>query len=146
MARPVTNRKIRAGPRLSTQSATAALATAPSAQLATMSERADHTSGRLPSALASVPRMNPSWTAMVSAAAPASPSCHSRASAGSTAEALNQSESASSSATERENSARHLAARGLGLDDTASTMPQAITPGNDTRPGASVTTTLKKRP
>ena len=98
-----------------------------------MSERGDHTSGRFPSALPSVPSMNPSWTAMVSAAAAASPRCHSRASAGRTADALNQSESASSSATESDNSARHLAAR--GLDDTASTMPQATAPGNDTRPG-----------
>ena len=57
---------------------------------------------------------------------------HSRASAGRTAEALNQSESASSSATESDNSARHLAAG--GLDDTASTMPQPTAPGNETRP------------
>jgi len=72
---------------------------------------------------------------MVSAAAPASPRCHSRVAAGRMADALSQSESASSSATARESTARHLAA-GRGLDDTASTMPQPIAPGNDTRPGA----------
>ena len=49
------------------------------------------------------------------------------------ADALNQSESASSSATERETSARHLAA-GRELDATASTMPQPTMPGNEVRP------------
>src|SRR2546425_2127499 len=36
------------------------------------------TSGRLPSALASVPTMKPAWTAIVSAALPLSSSAHSR--------------------------------------------------------------------
>ena len=54
--------------------------------------------------------MKPSCTAMVSAAAPASPSSHSRTSAGRTAEALNHRQRASSSPSDRERSARQRAA------------------------------------
>ncbi|MGH7833210.1 MAG: hypothetical protein ACREQK_06170 [Candidatus Binatia bacterium] len=55
----------------------------------------------MPSALSMVPTMKPNCTAIVRPARPLSPSCHSRDSAGSTAVALNQSDSASSSAMER---------------------------------------------
>src|SRR2546422_3889484 len=71
-----------------------------------MSVRGDQTSGRLPSALASVPTMKPAWTAIVSAALPLSSSAHSRSSAGRTAEALNQRARAPSSASERTVSCR----------------------------------------
>src|SRR5262245_38069108 len=110
MATPVTKRSAKAGPRLSTQSATAPLATAPSTLLQTMSRRGDHTSGRLVRALARVPTMNPTWTAMVRAAELASPSFHSRASVGRTAEALNQRDNASSSPMDRYTRARQRAA------------------------------------
>ena len=48
MATPVTKRRTRAGPRLSTQSATAALAAAPSAQLATMRRASRPHVGQIP--------------------------------------------------------------------------------------------------
>src|SRR5882672_6406497 len=86
----------------------------------TISARADMTSGRLASALASVPTMKPAWTAMVRPARPPSPRPHSRCSAGSTAEALNQSERASSSASERRTSWRQAAGTPLLLDDALS--------------------------
>ena len=98
---PVANRSASAGPRLSTQMASAALVAAPATMPTVMTRRAETTSGRLARALRSVPTMNPACTAIVRPAAPPSPRPHSRRSAGRTAEALNQSESASSSASER---------------------------------------------
>src|SRR6266550_207351 len=101
MATPVTKRSRSAGPSASTDSASAALATAPTSALPAMRWRADQMSGRLVRALASVPAMKPSCTAMVRPALPPGPSAHSRWSAGRTAEALNQRLSASSSASAR---------------------------------------------
>ncbi len=59
MQAPVTKRSASAGPTSSIQSASAPLATAPSAALPAMSSRGDQTSGRLPRALARVPTMKP---------------------------------------------------------------------------------------
>src|SRR5712692_3398396 len=101
MQRPVAKRSTRAGARLSTHKASAALSAAPATALQSMMMRGETMSGRLPKAEPSVPRMKPAWTAVVSPARPPSPSAHSRESAGSTAEALNQSERAPSSAAER---------------------------------------------
>src|SRR5688572_4529031 len=109
MATPVTKRSTSAAGRLSTQRATTPLESAPRTALPAMSSRGDHTSGRLPSALTRVPPMNPSWTAMVSPALPPSPSCHSLRNAGSTAEAENQSDSASNSASDSTASCRQRA-------------------------------------
>src|SRR6266568_3391960 len=106
MLTPVTKRSSSAGPRLDAQSASAPFAAAPRTTDQVMSMRGDQTSGRLPSALASVPTMKPAWTAIVSAALPPSPRAHSRRSAGKTAEALNQRPSAPSSASERTMSCR----------------------------------------
>src|SRR5438034_8079549 len=106
MLTPVTKRSSSAGPRLDAQSASAPFAAAPRTTDQVMSVRGDQTSGRLPSALASVPMMKPAWTAIVSAALPPSPRAHSRRSAGKTAEALNQRPSAPSSASERTVSCR----------------------------------------
>src|SRR3954464_11845502 len=117
MATPVTKRSARAAARPSTASASHALATAPISVPATITRRAGQTSGRLASAAPSVPAMKPSWTAMVRAALPESPSAHSRRSAGSTAERENQSESASSSASERTASWRQRSGNGALLDD-----------------------------
>src|SRR6266852_273457 len=101
MHRPVAKRSTRAGAKLSTHMASAPLSAAPASALQPMRARGETMSGRLASAEPSVPRMKPAWTAMVSPARPPSPSAHSRESAGSTAEALNQSERAPSSAAER---------------------------------------------
>src|SRR5574341_513331 len=117
MLTPVTNLKTSAGARLSTQRASAALARAPSAIAAVISARGERTSGRLPSALASVPAMKPAWTAIVSPALPPSPSAHSRCSAGTTAEALNQRERAPSSASDRTARLRQAAVTPPLLDD-----------------------------
>src|SRR6266852_5635231 len=106
MHRPVAKRRTSAGTRLSTPRASAALRAAPTSALQPMRARGETMSGRLASAEPSVPRMKPACTAMVSPARPPSPSAHSRESAGSTAEALNQSERAPSSAAERRARAR----------------------------------------
>src|SRR5262245_35069143 len=106
MQRPVAKRSTSAGPRLSTQSASAPFSTAPATALQSMTVRGDTMSGRLPSAAPSVPTMKPSCTAMVRPARPPSPSCHSRDSDGRTAAALNQSDSTPSSARERKKRAR----------------------------------------
>src|SRR5262249_55815392 len=119
MASPVTKRRTSAGPRLSTASASAALATTPATMLTIIKARGDHTSGRLPRALASVPTMKPSWTAMVNPARPEASSDHSRESAGRTADALNQRDSASSSASDRAASARQRPATAARLLDDA---------------------------
>src|SRR5919204_608573 len=100
MAAPVTTRSTSAGASESTHSASAAFAAAPSSAPPAMIERGDQTSGRLPSALTSVPAMKPSCTAMTRPALPAAPRPHACCSAGSTAEALNQRLSARSSASE----------------------------------------------
>src|SRR6266545_5212137 len=121
MHRPVAKRSKRAGVRLSTQSASAPLSTAPASALQSMSRRGETISGRLASAEPSVPTMKPACTATVSPARPPSPSCHSRERAGRTAEALNQSDSAPSSAADRTASARQrprAGTRGL-LDGVA---------------------------
>ncbi len=104
---PVRKRRTSAGPRWSVPSASPALITAPASAPHIMSERAGTTSGRLVSAAASVPTMNPACTAIVRPARPASPRAHSRESAGSTAEALNHSDSARSSARDSSPSALH---------------------------------------
>src|SRR5256886_1642584 len=93
---------------------------------ASITRRAGHTSGRLASAAPSVPAMKPSWTATVRPALPASPSDHSRRSAGRTAEAENQSESASSSASERTASCRQRSGNGRLLDDLALAQPRDV--------------------
>src|SRR5215472_791462 len=119
---PVITRSTSAGPRLSTHSATAALASAAAAALHVISRFDDQMSGRLPSALASVPRMKPSWTAMVRLAVPPLPRCHSRRSTSRTADALNQGDRASSSATASAASTRQRAAPASGapeLDEDA---------------------------
>src|SRR5262245_48020423 len=122
MATPVTKRRTNAGPGLSTQSAMAPLAAAPRIALTTIRRRGERTSGRLPRALTSVPAMKPIWTELVRLARPASPSCHSAVSAGSTADALNQSDSAISSAADSRASCRQRSA--VGSDVTrADTMP-----------------------
>src|SRR5262245_12222211 len=110
IARPVTKRSTSAGTRLSTASATRALAAAPSTALTAMRRRGGQRSGRLVMAAISVPAMKPSCTAMVRPALPAPLSDHSRVRAGSTAEALNQSDSASSSASDRSVSCRQRSA------------------------------------
>jgi hypothetical protein len=104
---PVRKRRTRAGVRLSTQTASRPFTTAPASAPTIMSVRGDTTSGRLERAAASVPTMKPACTAIVSPARPPSPSAHSRERAGSTAEALNQSDSASSSAVASKPRARH---------------------------------------
>src|SRR5215213_3326720 len=71
--------------------------------------RARMTSGRLSSALSSVPATKPSCTPRVSHAAVAASSCHSRAICGATAETPNQSPMPSSTAIERRASAPHRA-------------------------------------
>src|SRR6266581_8297438 len=106
MHRPVAKRRTSAGTRLSTHKPSAAFRAAPASALQPMRARGETMSGRLASAAPSVPRMKPACTAMVSPARPPSPSAHSRESAGSTAEALNQSERAPSSAAERRARAR----------------------------------------
>src|SRR2546428_2207203 len=83
-----------------------------------MTRRAEKTSGRLASALASVPTMKPAWTAIVRPALPPSPRAHSCLRAGKTAEALNQSERASSSARERSVSWRQARVTPSLLDDS----------------------------
>src|SRR6059036_3603958 len=83
-----------------------------------MTRRGEKTSGRLTSALASVPTMKPAWTAITRPALPPSPSAHSCVSAGSTADALNQSERASSSASERSASWRQAGVTPSLLDDS----------------------------
>src|SRR5262245_31182913 len=97
---PVANRSASPGPRLDAQKARALLAAAPRTMPMVITPRAEKTSGRLKRALASVPAMNPAWTAIVSPAAPPPLRPHSRARAGRTADALNQSDSANSSASE----------------------------------------------
>src|SRR5262245_8834962 len=122
IAIPVTKRSTSAGTRLSTASATRALATAPSTALTAMRRRGGQMSGRWVTAAIRVPAMKPSCTARVRPALPAPASDHSRASAGSTAEALNQSDSASSSASDRSVSCRQrsaITARGTLFDDLA---------------------------
>src|SRR2546428_13123230 len=114
MHRPVAKRRMRAGARLSTHMASAPLSAAPASALQPMRARGETMSGRLASAEPSVPRMKPAWTAMVSPARPPSPSAHSRESTGRTAEALNQSESAPSSAAERRARARQRPGAGPG--------------------------------
>src|SRR5882672_8822271 len=114
MHRPVAKRRTSAGSRLSTPKASAAFRAAPTSALQPMRARGDTMSGRLASAEPSVPRMKPACTAMVSPARPPSPSAHSRESAGSTAEALNQSERAPSSAAERRARARQRPGAGSG--------------------------------
>src|SRR5713101_3512503 len=114
MHRPVAKRSTRAGAKLSTHMASAPLSAAPASALQPMRARGETMSGRLASAEPSVPRMKPAWTAMVSPARPPSPSAHSRESAGSTAEALNQSERAPSSAAERRARARQRPGAGSG--------------------------------
>src|SRR4030095_14791984 len=57
-------------------------------------------SGRFRTALSNVPATKPSWTAIVNQPAVESESCHSERNAGRTAEPLNQSDIASSSATD----------------------------------------------
>src|SRR5215510_9535921 len=94
MQRPVAKRSTRAGVRLPTHRARAPFSAAPTTALHSMMMRGDTMSGRLASAEAKVPTMNPACTAMVRPARPPSPSCHSRESEGSTAAALNQSDSA----------------------------------------------------
>ena len=103
---PVTKRSTSAGARCSTHSASTAFASAPASAPHIMSARAGTRSGRLVSAAARVPTMKPACTAMVRPARPPSPRPHSRERAGSTAEALNQSERASSSASDSRPSAR----------------------------------------
>src|SRR2546428_2349930 len=118
MLTPVTKRRTSAGARLDTQRASAPFAAAPRRTDQVMSVRGDQTSGRLPSALASVPTMKPAWTAIVSAALALSSSAHSRSSAGRTAEALNQRARAPSSASERTVSCRQARVTpGALLDD-----------------------------
>src|SRR6266480_7748403 len=127
MLTPVTKRSASAGARLDTQSASAPLARTPRAMDQAMSARGDQTSGRLPSALASVPTMNPAWTAIVRAALPPSPSDHSRWSAGRTAAALNQRARAPSSAAERTMSCRQARVTlGALLDDALSAEPPDV--------------------
>src|SRR5215470_5449050 len=124
MARPVTNRSASADGRLSTASARMVLAMTPPTMLPSMSRRGDQTSGRLPSALASVPTMKPSCTAIVRPARPEDPSDHSRERAGSTADALNHRDSANSSASDRAASARQRpATAGWLLDDALGAKP-----------------------
>src|SRR5437867_2494847 len=79
-----------------------------------MTRRGERTSGRLTSALASVPTMKPAWTAIMRPAL----SAHSCVSAGNTADALNQSERASSSASERSASWRQAGVTPSLLDDS----------------------------
>ncbi len=97
---PVANRRMSAGQRLETRRASAALVAAPSTMPTVITARAEKTSGRLVSALRSVPAMKPACTAIVRPAAPPAVRPHSRVRAGRTADALNQSERASSSASE----------------------------------------------
>src|SRR5262244_3373649 len=106
MQRPVAKRRARAGVRLPTHSARTTFSRAPTTALHSMTMRGETMSGRLARAEANVPTMNPACTAMVRPARPPSPSCHSREREGSTAAALNQSDSAPSSANERKVSAR----------------------------------------
>src|SRR5215467_14415242 len=115
---PVANRRMRAGPRLETQRASAALVTAPNTIPIVITLRAEKTSGRLVRALSRVPTMNPACTAIVRPAAPPTVRSHSRLSAGSTADALNQSESASSSASESSVSWRQARVTRSLLDDS----------------------------
>src|SRR6185369_8031641 len=126
MATPVTKRSTSAEPRSWTATASTPLATAPSTVPATITRRAGQTSGRLARAEARVPRMKPAWTAMVRAALPASPSAHSRRSAGSTAEALNHTQSASSSASERTASCRQRSTSPELLDDLTLAQPRDV--------------------
>src|SRR5689334_673239 len=100
MATPVTKRSTSAPARPLTKSASQPLASAPTIAPAIITRREGRTSGRLASAAPRVPTMKPAWTAMVSAALPPSPSAHSRRRAGRMAEALNQRQSASSSASD----------------------------------------------
>src|SRR2546425_10247648 len=83
-----------------------------------MTRREENTSGRLTSALASVPTMKPAWTAIMRPALPPGPSAHSCVSAGNTADALNQSERAKSSASERSASWRQAGVTPSLLDDS----------------------------
>src|SRR3989441_7766508 len=83
-----------------------------------MTRREENTSGRLTSALASVPTMKPAWTAIMRPALPPGPSAHSWVSAGNTADALNQSERAKSSASERSASWRQAGVTPSLLDDS----------------------------
>src|SRR3989475_98443 len=130
MLTPVTKRRTRAGARLDTQRASAPFAAAPRRTDQVMSVRGDQTSGRLPSALASVPTMKPAWTAIVSAALPLSSSAHSRSSAGRTAEALNQRARAPSSASERTVSCRQARVTpGALLDDARVPEPPDVRRG-----------------
>src|SRR5262245_21320177 len=115
---PVANRRISAGRRLETPRASAALVTAPSTMPTVITVRAAKTSGRLVRALRSVPTMNPACTAIVRPAAPPAVRPHSRVSAGRTADALNQSESASSSASESSVSWRQARVTRSLLDDS----------------------------
>ena len=64
-------------------------------------------SGRFRNALSSVPQTKPSWTAIVNQLALESERFHSQRNAGTTAEPLNQSDIASSSAIETKARIRH---------------------------------------
>src|SRR6266850_8024399 len=131
MHRPVAKRRTSAGTRLSTHRARAPFRAAPTRALQPMRARGEAMSGRLASAEPNVPRMKPACTAMVSPARPPSPSAHSRESAGSTAEALNQSERAPSSAAERRARARQRpgAGRGPGGECTDGLLDDVAAPG-----------------
>src|SRR5262245_4267985 len=87
--------------------AKAALESAAKRADAAKSRRVLMTSGRFDSADISVPQTNPSWTASVSQAAAESESRHSAWIAGTDADAENQRDIPSSSATARRARARH---------------------------------------
>src|SRR6266496_4788638 len=89
-------------------------------------------SERLRRALSSVPKTKPSWTAMVSQLAAESLRCHSTRKAGTTADALNQSDMPSNSARDKSASARHLRGSAGGRLSLGERLAAVMNGGEDT--------------
>ncbi len=109
---PVRKRRTMAGSGACTKKAIAVLNAAPNSALSATSRRAGIRSARLSTALSSAPTTKPSCTLIVSHDCPAPPSRHSSVSCGMTAEAENQSDMASISASANSQRLRHFRVMG----------------------------------